>query len=252
VRAMLLVLWLLCQPPLLASQQHSIPQPKASQQHPKADTPGTQDSPFVVKVLDAENAHERAAEAAKEREAKAAADSWVVRLTKYLVIVGGIQALIFLGQLWMMWKAGDTTKRQLRAYVFVESAIAHSTQSGGWVKVVIKNFGQTPAYRYTATLDTAIMDPSTVPRFPRPGSGTPGGSLAPSATIKMTKEFPQFTVQDGIAVRQGTKILYVFGQIEYTDAFNTTRYTRYCHAWGGHYGSGDGDIAYAEHGNEAS
>jgi hypothetical protein len=147
-----LLLWLLYQASNAApsSQQHPITKPEPSQQQPKDDRRGTQDSPLVVKVLDPEDAEERAAQAAQEREQEAALNRDLVQLTGILALIAGVTAALVVGQLYMMWLGIVTTRRQLRAYVSVSGGkILHEKRPDGWWlewHPEITNVGQTPAY----------------------------------------------------------------------------------------------------------
>jgi hypothetical protein len=94
----------------LAKSQHPSPterkagQPQQQQsqtpQQPAAtDQLGTEQSPFIVKTLPPQSAPEDAEQARKEREAKAANDQEVIEFNRRLVIIGGLQLVIFALQL---------------------------------------------------------------------------------------------------------------------------------------------------------
>jgi hypothetical protein len=118
VRAVLL-LYLLSQA-RPASPQKPVPEPKAKQQQqPKTQGRTAQDSPPVVKVPHPKVAKQRPADVAKKNEQETTTD-WTAT---GLLIVGAFQLVLFGGQLWLMWRVERTTKRQLRAYLFIENAL---------------------------------------------------------------------------------------------------------------------------------
>lgn len=69
-------------------------------QHPTApDQRGTEQMPLVVKPLPTPKTEEEAVQDARERDQKAALDRSLVKFTYYLVIIGGFQLAVFIGQL---------------------------------------------------------------------------------------------------------------------------------------------------------
>jgi hypothetical protein len=66
-----------------------------TQQNRDADQRGTQGKPVIVKVLPAEKTAAERAQEVKDREDKAGADWWMVRLTAVLAIVGIGQGIVF-------------------------------------------------------------------------------------------------------------------------------------------------------------
>lgn len=75
----------------------------------------------------------------------------------------------------------------------------------------------------------------------------PGGALELLTPIQRP-----FTASLREGFDKGTKLLYISGEIRYTDAFGTERFTKYRFVYGGNYGSGEGLLATAEEGNEAN
>ena len=129
------------------------------------------------------------------------------------------------------WEStADNGHRQLRAYVFPEQAnlIWQGAAKPTAAEVVIKNSGQTPAYRLsTATtivvsdypLQTDLHDPAL------PDSHTvipPAGS----STVSVAMQQPLSTDQLK-AIQKGTQAIYTLGVLAYTDAFGECRMTRY-------------------------
>jgi hypothetical protein len=131
-------------------------------------------------------------------------------------IATGIQAYI----------ANDTEKRSLRAYVFVEKASV--VLDGNTLKAVIdlKNGGQTPAYNLTTSneLNVAYANKPFVPLMPLPVGGGLHGIVGPGAIVNPRIEMmlpPQYP-DEAASLNNGSLVVYFFGKVEYTDAFQRT------------------------------
>jgi hypothetical protein len=151
----------------------------------------------------------------------------------------------------------DNGRRQLRAYVFPDQAnlLWEGTTKPTVAEIVIKNSGQTPAYRFsTASVigirDYPLHDNLTVP--PIPSNHTvipPSGSYA--ITVAMDKPL---TADQLRAIQKGTQAVYAYGMIAYADAFGECRLTRYQFYYtgpGGDPGSHIG-LSYLDQGNTES
>lgn len=82
------------------------------------------------------------------------------------------------------------------------------------------------------------------------------GSIAPGGSIRANATQRAFTADQRKALAEGTKALYAWGEIRYTDAFGAPRRTQFRYRFGGEYGLGTADLVYAdlvitEEGNEA-
>jgi hypothetical protein len=138
--------------------------------------------------------------------------------------------LAFIG-LCALHVASDTERRQLRAYMVVDSASITRLEEGKTIEaeVIMKNTGQTPAYKVSGY--TAIM----YDRFPlgRPfptvdknnlntaivGSGGLVRGKVPTLDVPTKETFAAFNT--------GTMAVYVMGKITYIDAFGDQRFLKY-------------------------
>jgi hypothetical protein len=148
----------------------------------------------------------------------------------------------------------DNGRRQLRAYVFPDQA-SLVWQGGGKPtvsEIVIKNSGQTPAYRLSTAAvigvaDYPMQNPMSVPAMS--GNHTvvpPTGSY----TLSVAMEKP-LTGEQLSAIQKGKQAIYVFGNISYADAFDECRMTQYRFYYtgsGGDIGSRIG-LTYLDEGN---
>jgi hypothetical protein len=129
------------------------------------------------------------------------------------------------------WQSSvDNGHRQLRAYVFPDQAnlVWQGTAKPTVAEIVIKNSGQTPAYRLSSATvilvgDFPLQTDLRVPAMPAnrtvvPPAGNYGLSVA------MEKPLTADQLQ---AIQKGRQAIYAFGEIAYEDAFGECRMTRY-------------------------
>ena len=237
-------------------------QSKATQkgERTNADQRGTDDTPLVVKVAPGPNAEQEAAEAKKEKEAKTAAERRI-EITTWIVAFATLLQAIGLGvTIWVMVR---TARRQLRAYVFVDgiglydasqmpaltgtsegsegatppagSGLGEDVPAGRprgmpGVSWGIKNSGQTPAYDVVHwgafdVLETRLEHAVVVPPLDPTLFKT---YLAPGAIMTKAQWYNRALTEQEIAdIRSGARAVYVFGRIEYKDAFKQKRFTTY-------------------------
>ncbi len=194
----------------------------------------------------------------KDEDDKPTNDRIIAWSTVFLAGVTAILA-IFTGYLWMATRrlvigAEKTAERQLRAYVFViESSITDTDRPEiKRIAVRIKNTGQTPAFNVTHWQNAQIFLYPGTDIFP----GKPNVQLSTSmlglgmATDKLHEI--EISPSEGAGIAAGTKGLYIWGEIEYVDAFKITRRTRYCFMRGGHFDICGETLTYCEDGNGAT
>jgi hypothetical protein len=203
--------------------------------------------------------------------------------TGCLVVVGGLQGIFFVWQLILIRqgladtaKAADaaersssaasaslvlatrTAERQLRAYVLITGGIyvVRSLDDLGRGHIEVKNTGQTPAYNMTMWSNIFVERHPLGADLPQPDPALPMTSsiLAPGCTTSMFTGNP--TIQAPyIWARVGTPdcTIYVYGEINYTDAFAVRRVTKFRLIYGGPEGpQPDGKMSFDLDGNEAT
>jgi hypothetical protein len=117
-----------------------------------------------------------------------------------------------------------TAERQLRAYVGFKSggvfSTADNTRVGAWVK--IKNFGVTPAYRVKGWLKFARLP---VDHYPWDETQEPASEaiIQPSGDFALTAALSNSDTQQQ-AVLSGAYHYFVWGKVEYRDAFDKPRF----------------------------
>jgi hypothetical protein len=148
----------------------------------------------------------------------------------------------------------DNGRRQLRAYVFPAQATLswQGTVKPSAAKVIIKNSGETPAYRLSvaAVITAGDYPPRDVPSIPPlPKTRT---VVPPSGEYSLTVALPQpLTGSQMAAIKTGAQAIYVVGQIAYADAFGECRLTQYKFFYSGAGGEIGSEItlSYLDEGN---
>lgn len=177
--------------------------------------------------------------------ARTSNDVAMISLTKALVIVGIVQALVYFFQwLWMVKTLSHTRKSSeqgLRAYV----GVMHVAPTGspaplpGYFDLWVVNSGQTPAYRVTSKLNWKY--------FPTPNAAWPanepytnyGNSVGSSLTLAPDQPAP-VSIQFGAAntgvtfqaaqqqAQTGQITLFIYGTITYQDIYRSERTSDFC------------------------
>jgi hypothetical protein len=126
--------------------------------------------------------------------------------------------------------------------------------TGGKVVVILKNTGQTPAYNCTVRYDLRPLSATEpCPTDEPTRTAQSRGDIAPGEGKRMSMSLAPFdSVQRSeLEKPSGGALLYVWGRIEYTDAFTKPRHQWFCYAFGGVYGSSDtGGLAEVWYGHE--
>ena len=212
--------------------------------------------PIVVTALPKPTEAELA-EKAEEQKEKTESDRWLVRFTAILAVATVVLA-VGTGFLWnatrrLVRGAEQTAERQLRAYVSVESATITGLQTGftPTARLRVKNFGQTPAYALTGNGGIALgiaFDKLPPPTSTQPGKTVSG--LPIGATTDQFHVLPAPLTQEMVdLLTNGALTLWVYGSMQYQDAFSRVRTTSYRFQAGGATGVHGDQLAICEDGN---
>jgi hypothetical protein len=153
-----------------------------------------------------------------------------------LLLVGVTGALaIFTLKLWkstgaLVTENTKTAERELRAYVFVETAFIRNTvRESIRPYVAFKNSGKTPAYGIRlvtwAGVSGTVEQLGALPE----AAGDNYGHLAPGAPLLISvPPQPALTNAQQLAVIGDQAGLFARGRIAYVDAFRRPRFTEFC------------------------
>jgi hypothetical protein len=125
----------------------------------------------------------------------------------------------------------DTAKRQLRAYVCMETAnLGFPSKNWPVASVTFKNFGQTPAYEVQSWVSIKIdSHPPSIPfAIQKPGHPSPKSTLGPGAATQFSAPLAR-VLTDAEMAELGTAQLtiYVYGRFTYKDTFRQDRFTHW-------------------------
>jgi hypothetical protein len=132
-------------------------------------------------------------------------------------------------------------ERQLRAYVCANRAELRNFDVGKTLQahVVMKNVGQTPAYKLISWVGVRIGEfpPKNLPPEPTLNNPTSRIVLAPAETLNLSvfTHHPLTQAEAGL-MREGKVAVQVIGGVRYKDAFQKTRTTTFNLFYGGSYG----------------
>lgn len=182
-----------------------------------------------------------------------------VRLSLFVSLLT-LLGTIFVG--WTLMETRNTSRRELRAYVFAENSgvyaltkqVPRSENGKVGSTVVVRNSGQTPAYDvihwsmlalHAVVNERELVIPplETLHRTVVP----PGGILKAERRLSI-----HLTRDQQASLKTGAMALYVYGRIEYTDAFGTRRYTDYRLAWAGWPLTDNISMTFCPEGNSAT
>jgi hypothetical protein len=169
--------------------------------------------------------------------------SWCQRYQGAINLFSGILVAVFTGILTLytilLWKSGEKhSERELRAYVFpvaftirnfktTLSSVSTSQRISAFVK--IKNTGQTPAYKFTCQVKMIVVPfPQTDFTFSKEEAEFTPGYLGPEGTLSYSPvKDTMLTREQAKHVIDGAWAIYVFGRIDYVDAFKVQRWTTF-------------------------
>ena len=156
-----------------------------------------------------------------------------------------------------VYRAGVTSRRQLRAYVFITqteiNGVAAATQPVA--QFVIRNTGQTPAQElvvfgnmvfeeFPLRKDLPVLVFSD-PQLTKENLGSGG------ERYKWEYALTPLTEAQIAQMHAGTHALYIYGEIRYRDVFKKKRTTKYLYYTGGAMGIRDTILGGYPEGNEA-
>ena len=154
-----------------------------------------------------------------------------------------------------------TAETELRAYVFVQSSRIDEIKPGVQpeARVYIHNFGKstrlqpdTPQRRNRVAVSFDKLPPPVDAEGVESGQN-PIGSLGPGATYEHVVEFPMsVSSQQYAAIADRRITVFVYGDVNYTDAFGKSQFLRYRMMTGGPVGLRGNQLVSCAEGNEAS
>jgi hypothetical protein len=233
---------------------------------------GTKDNPIIVQSAETPETKSRADNDALIRRAEASNIAWIAILAACLAGLGVVQFLAFIAQAFWMARAvkvaeqsartakvsTDAVVGQFRAYVSVNLAPTRAPritqQAGPDVVLLARNSGQTPAFDAAHWVMMGIGPAKSSPQFPAPGDLAHGKTtIAPGGEIHIhPAPLGQLSEEEWGALHKGEAMIYVWGELKYTDAFKTARHTRFNFMFGPPNTLSPGSLLTCPDGNDAT
>lgn len=196
---------------------------------------------------------------------------WIVGFSDFVEHhIGAITAVIAGAAVFQWRETRLTAERQLRAYVQNFSTSLYEASNLEFatfvdrtgqvaVAVVIKNMGQTPAYKVLHWSSVQVLPVSqewslAVPKKLQEFSAA---ILGPDHTMSASRWLERaISPQEAEGIQKGTYAVYSHGRIEYVDAFKTKRWCnyrmRYTNAAWPPIGKGGATMNFCDQGNDAN
>jgi hypothetical protein len=149
----------------------------------------------------------------------------------------------------------ETAERQLRAHVFISRAEISNIMRDQKLtaKIIVKNFGQTPAYKVASSLGIVPAPFPLVVPLPPEVQRTRNANIGPGGEITLN-----FSGDEPVAVEWQPRFIeksgavYVYGAITYVDAFKIPRFTNFRLYKGGDTDVTGPELNFTTDDNEAS
>lgn len=242
-----LVTWAIIGLPILNQLWRDSPQHEAEQNGPPAF--------FPLKLFTSAGRDEIARYCASKSEDWAHKYVCDVKITNaYLNVFNFLLVLVTAGLIYAgfrtIGKMRDTEERQLRAYVFASAGALTKGGNNVWqLQITFKNSGQTPAYQFNQFANSDVIDlPVNERDFVVLRAGSISRGVLPPGQMAVTTLTHHLSPAEVTAVGAGTAQFYVFGEIQFVDAFKYTRTVRFRFM---HMNtSRPTDLVFAEEGNE--
>jgi hypothetical protein len=196
---------------------------------------GTEQSPLIVKIAPGPNADEQAAQVQRDRDTKAAADRRSEYITVSIAIISAIQAIALIVTVFAMMGIG---RRQLRAYISIEQAARTGPdQPAPQFQLVFKNWGQTPTYGGRYWAEVRVCECASAADITPSGKKFDGRfALLPANSFalgQINRDNAVAISGDQIAAFNDGKIaFYIFGQLDFLDAFRKRRWLNFKFRYG--------------------
>jgi len=219
---------------------------ESPKQQIKTEQRGSEQTPFVIKVLPSEHTPIESLPNG-EKAAGNPNNSWGLS-DKIAVIASFVAFLQFVALVCTVLVMILNGRRQLRAYVAPEtigvfegnmmSPPQPTRVNVPGIAMLIKNCGQTPAYKVVSWAQIAVIAvkdenlalvlPTLEERF--------SNTLSAGGTFNKSLWFDRpLTPNEITDIASGVRAIYLYGRIEYQDAFKKRRFTNFRHQYVGQF-----------------
>jgi hypothetical protein len=198
---------------------------KGTQQNSSADNRGTEQTPLIVKILPTEQTNEKA-EAAKAEGPKNRIDGWSLS-DKIAVIASVVAFLQFIALVATVGVMRRTGKRQLRAYISdIDGTAVAGDRAEIAIEIVFRNAGQTPAYDVEIWCEPPIIGRIDARPFDQKPRFAPVKTIIAPDSKFVVRRAVSFTDDANViqAIQNSERAIFVWGRVNYVDAFEEKRH----------------------------
>jgi hypothetical protein len=155
-------------------------------------------------------------------------------LVAFTVILAFSTIFLWVATRDLVSSAEKTARRQLRAYISVLNGDVRLVNGEGGIigvraQIKIKNFGQTPAYRSVAWAAVRVLDAETTDFSMKKGDIPVSWSVMGPGAETIVARLAAVDPNDLAVIYDGTKRIFVWGRVEYIDAFDRKRWFVFHH-----------------------
>lgn len=163
--------------------------------------------------------------------------------------------------LWTLWETRETSRRELRAYLYVDGGgifIGRRVHNKGKVIAVSRviNSGSTPAHAAIHWMDIGFGDETVEDEMSAPSNlqNLSYTTVPANGGISLDRVLPDKLTREQIEqIKTGKSAIYVYGAIEYIDVFDRKRRTDYRLFYSGQWPiPKDALLRFCNRGNEAT
>jgi hypothetical protein len=155
-------------------------------------------------------------------------------LVAFTVILAFSTIFLWVATRDLVSSAEKNTRSQLRAYISVVNGdIGIVNGEGGTIgvraQIKIKNFGQTPAHKSVAWAVVRVLDAENTDFSMKKGDRPPSWTVMGPGAETIVARLVAIGQNDLAAIHDGTKRIFVWGRVEYIDAFDRKRWFVFHH-----------------------
>jgi hypothetical protein len=217
------------QPPQKSTTRQEKKKPIENHQNTNTTERGSDESPFVIKIVQPEQAQKETtnAESRTQHDGK----NWMLsdKIAVAATIFAALQVIALIITIGVQRRYGQ---RQLRAYMCVSKGHLSIGNTQIIADICIRNSGQTPAYDVKQTIGLLVDEYPTKKTLvvPKMGANHPKTIIGPHDYLTAFGKL-DMEPSDEVGTPQAT--VYVFGEVHYLDAFGKRQWTKYRHIFGG-------------------
>lgn len=222
--AMIDIVWLHSPPLDYREVPRNQPNAVGTQKETQADKAGPKEPSLVFPLNGAKHAQSETNSANTKRQQSS--DEWSIS-DKIAAVIGVVALLQFFALIATWWLMARTARRQLRAYVYLDSGSVFFTQAWDCINAsaMFRNAGQTPGHHVRTWANIRVGDISDQPFLEAPPVtvADPRSIIGPQSLTHILRAM--LVTPDQIEdIRAGRKAIFFWGCVDYVDVFKARRY----------------------------